>query len=59
MVTIKVEMAPEKEEAFRRVVGKHGGAMNAYVLPFLNAIADGTLVLTPQFVAPAAKKEAA
>ena len=57
MVTIKVEMTPEKEEAFRRVIGKHSGAMNAYVLPFLNAIADGTLVLTPQFVTP--KQQAA
>jgi len=51
MLTIKVQMAPEKEEALRKRIGQHGGPLNAYLLPFLNAIADGTLVLTPQAIA--------
>ena len=57
MLTIKVEMAPEKEAALRKRIGKHGGPINAFLLPYLNLIADGQLVLVPQFVAP--QKEAA
>lgn len=59
MITIKVEMTPEKEDAFRKVVGKHGGPMNAYLLPYLNAIADGLLTMVPHFPAPTPKKDAA
>lgn len=60
MLTIKVQMTPEKEEALRNRVAAHGGPLNAYLLPWLNLIADGVAVLTPQLLPPnQAEKRAA
>lgn len=59
MVTIKVEMNPEKEAALRARVAQHGGALNAYVLPFLNMLAEGTLTLEPRIMPPSQVGKAA
>lgn len=56
MLTIKVEMNPEREAALRQKIAKHGGAINAYMLPFINAIADGTLVMVPHFPPPKSER---
>jgi hypothetical protein len=52
MVTIKFELPAEREEALRTIVRNYGGAMNAYFLPFVNAVIDGTLVMSPQLLPP-------
>lgn len=57
MITIKVQMEPKKEEAFIKIVGAHGGPMNAFMLPYLNAIAEGRLVMAPHFSAPTPPKK--
>jgi hypothetical protein len=56
MLTIKVEMHPDREAALRSKVAKHGGPINNYLLPYLNAIADGTLTMVPELTPPAPAK---
>jgi hypothetical protein len=56
MLTIKVEMHPDREAALRSKIAKHGGPINNYLLPFLNAIADGTLPMVPELAQPAPAK---
>ncbi|GGG34189.1 hypothetical protein GCM10011378_08260 [Hymenobacter glacieicola] len=52
MLTIKVNLSPENEAAIRSQAAKAGVPINAYVAPFLNAVADRTLQMVPLFPAP-------
>ena len=57
MVQVKVDMDPELEDEFRKIVGKEGGSLAGFLLPFFNAIARRELVMAPHFRAPAPPKK--
>jgi len=52
MLTIKVNLNPENEASIRAQAAKAGLAINAYLAPFLNAVADKSLQLVPQLLEP-------
>lgn len=52
MLTIKVAMHPDREATLRFKIAKHSGPINNYLLPYLNAIADGPLTMVPALPQP-------
>jgi hypothetical protein len=49
-----MELAPKPlvVKKLKEKAQKAGVSLNAYMMPYLNAIADGTLVMVPHFPAP-------
>lgn len=52
MLTIKANLVEANEDAIRAQAAKAGVPINAYLAPFLNAIATGQLVMVPHFPPP-------
>lgn len=52
MLTIKANLVEANEDAIRSQAAKAGIPINAYLAPFLNAIATGQLVMVPHFPPP-------
>lgn len=53
---LKVFPQPTTEDQIRKKAAKAGVPITQYLAPFLNAIADGTLVMVPHFPPPAQQK---
>jgi hypothetical protein len=49
---LKVFPATPTEDAIRKKAAKAGLPITQYLAPFLNAIADGSLVMVPHFPPP-------
>jgi hypothetical protein len=53
---IHLNPTEQTADAIRKQAAKAGVSVNAYLAPFLNAVASGTLVMVPHFPPPAPTK---
>jgi hypothetical protein len=57
MAQLKLNPPESTADAIRQKAAKMGVSTNAYMAPYLQAIAEGTLVMVPYFPVPPPKKE--